>query len=82
MFTVSNALLMSAAWSSVSSVVEWLKCHAHDQHSLSSKPTVPFCCVLGKNTLRHILLLGGLGKQTAISWHLWKQVGVIAYPMY
>ena len=58
-------------------------------------PLAPFCCVLGKNTLRHFSLLGGLGKQfyiivisllnskrTAISWHLRKQVGVIAYPMY
>ena len=23
----------------------------------------PFCCVLGKDTLRHFPLLGGLGKQ-------------------
>ena len=26
-------------------------------------PLAPFCCVLGKDTLRHIPLLGGLGKQ-------------------
>ena len=26
-------------------------------------PLAPFCCVLGKNTLRHFSLLGGLGKQ-------------------
>ena len=54
-----------------------------------------FCCVLGKDTLRLFPLLGGLGKQfkitvisllnfkrIAIFWHLRKQVGVIAYPMY
>ena len=55
----------------------------------------PFCFVLGKSILRHFPLLVGLGKQfyttvlsllkfkrTAISWHLLKQIGVIAYPMY
>ena len=48
----------------VGSVVEWLKHRAHDQHGLSSKPTcIIFCCVLGKDTLRHFPLLGGLGKQ-------------------
>ena len=26
-------------------------------------PLAPLCCVLGKDTLRHILLLGGPGKQ-------------------
>ena len=37
----------------VGSVVEWLKHRADDQHGLGSKPTSPFCCVLGKDTLRH-----------------------------
>ena len=27
---------------------------------------VPFCCVLGKNTLRHLPLLGGLGKHSKL----------------
>ena len=30
---------------------------------LVQNPLASFCCVLGKNTLRHFLLLGGLGKQ-------------------
>ena len=45
------------------SVVEWLKHRTDDQHGLGSKPLAPFCCVLGKDTLRHFLLLGGLDKQ-------------------
>ena len=77
-------------------LVEWLKRRVRDQQTLSvPNPLAPFCCVLGKDTLRHISLLDGPGKQiyitvisllnykrTAISWYLRKQVGVIAYPMY
>ena len=47
----------------VSSVVEWLKHRAYDQHGLGSKPLRPFGCVLGKDTLRYFPLLSGLGKQ-------------------
>ena len=47
----------------VSSVVKWLKHWACDQHGLGSKPTNAILCVLGKDTLRHIFLLGGPGKQ-------------------
>ena len=39
----------------VGSVVEWLKHRTRDQHGLG--------CILGKDTLRHIPLLGGPGKQ-------------------
>ena len=49
----------------VDSVVEWLKRHDCDGHSFVSK-LAPFFCVLGKNTLRHFPLLGGLGKQLQI----------------
>ena len=76
----------------VGSVVKWLKRRARDQHGLGQNPLAPFCCVLGKDTLWHFPLLGGLSKQfyikvisllnykrTAIFWHLRKQVGVIAY---
>ena len=41
----------------VGSVIEWFKRRDRDQN-----PLAPFCCVLGKDTLRHIPLLGGLGK--------------------
>ena len=47
----------------ISGVVEWLKHRTDDQHGLGSKPTYAFCCVLGKDTLRHFPLLCGLGKQ-------------------
>ena len=47
----------------VDSAVEWLKRRSRDQHGLASNLVAPFCCVLGKDTLRHIPLLGGLGKQ-------------------
>ena len=47
----------------ISGVVEWLKHRTDDQHGLGSKPTYAFCCVLGKDTLRHFPLLSGLGKQ-------------------
>ena len=47
----------------VGSMVECLKRRAHDQHGLGSNPLMPFCCVLGKDTLWHIPLLCGPGKQ-------------------
>ena len=47
----------------VSSVVEWLKHQLMTNMVLVQNPTVPFCCVLGKDTLRHFPLLGGPGKQ-------------------
>ena len=47
----------------VGSVVEWLKHRTDEQHGLGSNPLTPFCCVLGKDTLRHFPLLGGLDKQ-------------------
>ena len=42
----------------VGSVVEWLKRRPYDQTGLT-----PFCCILGKDTMRHFSELGGLGKQ-------------------
>ena len=44
----------------VSSVVEWRR--VRDQHGIGSKPTRAIL-FLGKDTLRHIPLFGGLGKQ-------------------
>ena len=45
-------------------MVEWLQRHACDQHSLGFKPTrVIMLCILGKDTLRHFPLFGGLAKQ-------------------
>ena len=44
-------------------VVEWLKRRARDQHGLGSKLTRAILSVFGKDTLRHIPLLGGAGKQ-------------------
>ena len=46
------------------SVVEWLERCDCDRHGLGSKPTRAILCVLGKDTLRHFLLLSGLGKQS------------------
>ena len=41
-----------------------LKHRTDDQHGLAvQNPLAPFCCVLGKDTLRHFPLLGGLDKQ-------------------
>ena len=65
------------------------------KHGNCHKVPFPFCCVLGKDTLRQFPLLDNLGEQleisvvfllnfkrTAIFWHLRKQVGKNAYPMY
>ena len=47
----------------VGSVVEWLERRDYGRHCLGSKATRAILLCLGKNTLRHISLLGGLGKQ-------------------
>ena len=47
-------------------MVERLKHQDCDRHGLSSKPTCAMCFVLGKDTLQHFPLLGGLGKQFQI----------------
>ena len=86
---VQDKRVVSAAWSSSYST------GLMTNMVLVQNPLVPFCCALGKDTLWHIPLFGGPGKQfqitvisllnckwTAISWYLQKQVGVIAYPMY
>ena len=47
----------------IGSMFEWLECQNCNQHGLDSKPTHPFCYILGKDTLCDIFLLGGHGKQ-------------------
>ena len=47
----------SAAWSSGKSTGLMISM------VLVQNPLVPFCCVLGKDILRHFPLLGGLDKQ-------------------
>ena len=80
---------------SVGSVVEWLERRARDQHGLGSKPTR---AILLYPWERHftahspawwswqaVLNYSHISiklQATAISWHLRKQVGVFAYPMY
>ena len=80
---------------SVGSVVKRLKRRARDQHGLGSKPTrvILLCpwerrfralspaCGLGKHFKITVISLLNY-KRIAISWHLRKQIGVIAYPMY
>ena len=44
-------------------MVEWLKCHAYDQHGLGSKPIHALLLCPWEDTLWHFLLLGDLGKQ-------------------
>ena len=44
-------------------MVDELKHRSYDQQASVQNPLVPFCCVLGKDTLWHFPLLGGLGKQ-------------------
>ena len=71
----------------IGSVVEWLRRGAYDQHGLRSKPTRATLWCFWK---RHFTALSPSWwswktvlnyKRTAISWHLLKQVGVIAFPM-
>ena len=47
----------------VGSVVEWLKTELMISMVSVQNPFAPFCCVLGKDTLRHFPLLGSLDKQ-------------------
>ena len=61
--TVKLSYMMHFEKNLVGSVVEWLKYRGRDQHGLGSKPTRAILCALGKDTLRHIPLLGGPGKQ-------------------
>ena len=74
-------------------MVEWLRHSAYDQHGLGSKSS---CTILLHPWERHFMahslvwwswleikvISPLIYKQTAKSWHLQKQVGVIAYPMY
>ena len=43
-------------------------------------PLMVFCCVFGKDTLQHIPLLGGLGKQLKISINLQADSNILASP--
>ena len=77
----------------VGSVIEWLEHGNCDRHGRGSKPTHVILLYLWERhftalspaqwswqavlNFSHIFLLNF--KQTAISWHLWKQVEVIAY---
>ena len=79
----------------VGSIVEWLERRDCDRHGPGSKPTraIVLCtwerhftalssaCWSWQAVLNKIISLPNY-KRTAISWHLRKQVGVIAYPMY
>ena len=58
---------MSAAWSSVGSLVEWLKRRAYDQHGLGLKPT------------RAILLCTWEKHFTALSPAWWSWQAVLNY---
>ena len=58
-----SANYLKISWCKVATVVEWLEGRACDRHGLGLKPTFVIFCVLGKNTLQHFPLLGGLGKQ-------------------
>ena len=55
----------------VDSVVEWLKRRARDQHSLGSKLTHAILLCLGKDTLRHFLLLDGLASCSKLQSYLY-----------
>ena len=48
---------------SVGSVVEWQSAGLVTNTVSVQNLLAPFCCVLGKDTLRHFPLLGGPGKQ-------------------
>ena len=76
----------------VGSVVKWLKHRTDNQHDLGSKPT---CAILLCPWERHFTALSpawwswqaalnysNISTKLQASWHLRKQVGVIAYPMY
>ena len=47
----------------VSTVVEWLRHRAHDQHGLGSKPTHAILLCPWERHFTALSLLGGLGKQ-------------------
>ena len=79
----------------VGSVVEWLERQAHDQHGLGSKPTrTNLLCPWKRHFTAHspawwswqaVLNYSHISTNynwTAMSWHLRKQVWVIAYPIY
>ena len=46
-----------------SSMVEWLKCHAYDQHGLGLKPTHAILLCPWERHFTALSLLGGLDKQ-------------------
>ena len=60
---IAYTRLLNSVLNDVGSVVKWLRRRAHEQYGLGSNPLAPFCCVLGKDTLRHFPLLDGLGEQ-------------------
>ena len=45
--------------------------HHYDQHPLVQNPLVPFCPVLGKDTLWHFLLLGILASISKLKSYLY-----------
>ena len=55
----------------VSSVVEWLKCHAYDQHGLGSKPTHAILLHLWERHFTALCLLGGLGISSKLQSYLY-----------
>ena len=61
MFAIKiTVIYFSAAWSSVKIVaVEGER----GRHGRDSNPLAPFCCALGKNTLRQLALVDGFCKQ-------------------
>ena len=63
LMTMTWSFAVQLSYELIGSVVEWLKHRVRDQHGLDSNPLALFCCVLGKDTLRHISLLGGPSKQ-------------------
>ena len=95
---VSKILIIVRKLRSVGSVVEWLKHRTDDQHGLGSKPTrAILLCSWERHftalspawwSWQAILYYINISttilhyQRTAISWHLRKQVWVIAYPMY
>ena len=48
----------------VGNFVEWIERRVCDRHGFGSNLLAPSCCVSGKDTLRHITLLGGLGSSS------------------